>query len=66
MIGAKSRGYNLNESSFLEIWGGPIFSEHRRQLIKGDRDPSPCDVCNVQGTRTGLRSRERVAKVFSD
>ena len=51
--GKKAVVGNLNESSFLEIWGGPIFSEHRRRLIKGDRDFSPCDVCNVQGTRMG-------------
>ena len=44
---------NFNKQSFLDIWFGEEFQSARSKLIAGNRDMSPCDVCNVQGTRMG-------------
>ena len=44
---------DYTEQSFLDIWFGEEFTMARSQLIKGNRQFSPCDVCNVQGTRMG-------------
>ncbi|MDC0992891.1 SPASM domain-containing protein [Alphaproteobacteria bacterium] len=44
---------NFNNQSFLDIWFGKEFESARSKLIGGNRNISPCDVCNVQGTRMG-------------
>jgi radical SAM protein with 4Fe4S-binding SPASM domain len=46
---------NFNEQSFLDIWFGKEFESARSKLIRGNRNVSPCDVCNVQGTRMGKK-----------
>jgi len=44
---------NLNKSSFLEIWTSQLSEISRKSLIKGDRNFSPCNVCDVQGNLIG-------------
>lgn len=46
---------NFNNQSFLDIWFGKEFESARSKLIRGNRNISPCDVCNVQGTRLGKK-----------
>ena len=46
---------DYNKQSFLDIWFGEEFEKTRSQLIEGNRKFSPCDVCNVQGTRMGKK-----------
>ena len=51
--GKKAIAGNLNVEKFIDIWSGPKFSRWRKSLLAGDRRISPCDVCNVEGTRMG-------------
>ena len=44
---------NLNKSSFYEIWTSQLSKVSRKSLIKGDRNFSPCNVCDVQGDLIG-------------
>ena len=44
---------NLNQRSILELWTGRILTSVRKRLGDGDRDFSPCDKCDVLGTRQG-------------
>ena len=44
---------NLNKSSFHEIWTSQLSKVSRKSLIKGDRNFSPCSVCDVQGDLIG-------------
>ena len=46
---------NFNNQSFTEIWFGKEFEIIRSKLLRGNRNMSPCDVCNVQGTRMGKK-----------
>ena len=52
--GKKAVVGNLNNQNFLEIWTGATMSKFRRRLIRGSREFSPCNVCNVEGTRMGI------------
>lgn len=57
---------NFNNESFLDIWFGEEFERARSKLIRGDRDISPCDVCNVQGTRMGKKHAVQWMKVAKE
>ena len=52
--GKKAIVGNMKESTFLEIWNGRKFTTLRKNLLNGNRKFSPCDVCNVDGTRMGI------------
>lgn len=51
--GKKAVAGNLFDEEFMEIWTGLNFSSWRKSLLAGNRQISPCDVCNVDGTRMG-------------
>lgn len=51
--GKKAVVGNMNIEGFFEIWTGKKFSKLRKALIKGNRKFSPCNICNVEGTRIG-------------
>ena len=53
---------NLNNSSFMEIWTSRAAKINRKNLYKGNRNFSPCDVCDVKGTLIG----EKHASVWED
>lgn len=44
---------DLNQKSILELWTGPLLKAVRNRLGAGDRAFSPCDKCDVLGTRQG-------------
>ena len=44
---------NLNRNSFIEIWLSQIANISRQKLNNGDREFSPCNVCDVHGTLIG-------------
>ena len=44
---------NLKFSTFKEIWTGKLANLSRKELIKGNRNFSPCNVCDVSGTLMG-------------
>ena len=44
---------NLNNSTIIEIWTSELSRRTRNALIKGDRNFSPCDVCDVKGSLIG-------------
>lgn len=44
---------NLNNETFMEIWIKTKAKEIRQKLKTGDRNFSPCNVCDVKGTLIG-------------
>ncbi len=44
---------NLKNESFIDIWCNQKFSLARKNLIKANRNFSPCDKCDVTGTFMG-------------
>ncbi len=56
--GKKAIAGNLHEKSFWEIWTGKRFLKWRTQLLNGNRQFNPCNVCNVDGTRMGEQHAE--------
>ena len=44
---------NVNDLSFIEIWNGHLFNNIRKKLVNLDRNFSPCNVCDVDGTIMG-------------
>jgi radical SAM protein with 4Fe4S-binding SPASM domain len=49
---------NLTRQSFKEIWTGSLFETARQRLRHGDRNFSPCNVCDVKGAIMGKRHVE--------
>ena len=49
---------NIMQISLFEIWNGPVLSKYRRQLIKGQRNLSPCNKCNADGMVYGEKHYE--------
>ena len=52
--GKKAIVGNLNNEAFFDIWNGKKFSSLRHNLLNGNRNFKPCNVCNVEGTRMGI------------
>ena len=48
---------SFNDQSFLDIWFGEEFGDVRSKLLSGNSNLSPCDVCNVKGTRMCKKSK---------
>jgi|TARA_B100001093_G_C26806879_1_gene1005885 radical SAM protein with 4Fe4S-binding SPASM domain len=44
---------NLNKHSFIEVWTSQLSKITRKSLLKGDRNFSPCNVCDVKGNLIG-------------
>ena len=42
---------NINSESILDVWNGVRFKKGRMMLLQSNRSFSPCNVCNVLGTR---------------
>ena len=46
---------NISVSTFQEIWFGKNASNLRLKLINADRNFTPCNVCDVNGTLMGKK-----------
>ena len=44
---------NVYKESFLDIWTGKRFMNARKLLLEANRNFSPCNVCDVDGTLIG-------------
>lgn len=44
---------NLRDEHIADVWTGKILTSARQRLSQGDRKFSPCNVCDVEGTRQG-------------
>jgi len=51
--GKKNVVGNLNKESFCDIWLGKAFCNARNMLASGNRELTPCNVCDVRGTLMG-------------
>ena len=49
---------NINNNSIEDIWNSKKFEFMRKKLIKGERDFSPCNVCDVKGHLIGKKHVE--------
>ena len=56
---------NIKEDSIINIWSNHKFLELRKKLCNSDRNHSPCNVCDVNGTLNGQKSFERWKSYFS-
>lgn len=45
---------NVNDTSIEELWQGNVMGAMREKLFRGERDFSPCDVCDYRTYRNGL------------
>ena len=45
---------NVNEVSILDIWSGDEMSDYRKLLMDSRMNNTPCNECNVLGTRYGV------------
>ena len=57
---------NLNKESFLKIWTSQLSKISRKGLLKGDRNFSPCDVCDVDGDLIGKTHAEAWGKLYEN
>ena len=46
---------NLKNESIKSIWCSKKFQFVRKKLIKGERNFSPCNVCDVKGEFIGIK-----------
>lgn len=51
--GKKLIAGNLNDQTIHEIWNNSVMRRVRRNMANSDRNFSPCDVCDVDGTLMG-------------
>ena len=56
---------NIKKDSLIDIWSNEKFLDLRKKLCKSDRNHSPCNVCDVNGTLNGQKSFERWKNYFS-
>ena len=55
---------NLNNNSILDIWMSEKSKKARKALIEGNRNFSPCDVCDVKGNLIGNTHADAWSKIF--
>ena len=44
---------NMMQENIFHIWTNKIITRHRKNLLNGKRNLSPCNTCNAQGTLLG-------------
>jgi len=57
---------NLNKQSLYDIWTSQLVKISRKSLVKGNRNFSPCDVCDVDGMRIGKTHAEAWKKTYKE
>ena len=57
---------NLNNQSFYDIWTSQLSEMSREAVMRGNRNFSPCDVCDVDGTRIGKTHAEAWKKTYKE
>jgi radical SAM protein with 4Fe4S-binding SPASM domain len=55
---------NIMQESIFNIWAGKIMSRYRKELLKGKRNLSPCNLCNTQGTLLGHNHAQIWRKIY--
>ena len=45
---------NLAAQTVMEVWTSPAMHKRRMQLLRGDRNHSPCSACNTDGCLHGF------------
>lgn len=56
---------NLNKNSILEIWTSRRSMKARKLLISGNRNFSPCNVCDVKGDLIGVSHAKAWTKILN-
>ncbi len=56
--GKKYIAGNLNDENIIDVWLGDKLGEARRRLANANRNFSPCNVCDVEGTLQGVKHFE--------
>jgi EPS-associated MarR family transcriptional regulator len=57
---------NMMQEHIFDIWTNKIMTKFRKNLINGNRDDSPCSMCNAEGTILGKNHANEWAKVYSN
>jgi radical SAM protein with 4Fe4S-binding SPASM domain len=63
--GKKNLLGNLKKDSLLNIWTSQLSEISRQALMKGDRNFSPCNVCDVYGDLIGKTHAEAWRKLYN-
>ena len=50
------------QKKVFDIWSDKIIERYRKKLLQGDRDISPCNKCNAEGTVLGKIMHKRGVK----
>ena len=64
MIGKREDLANILNKSLLDIWANEEFKNTRKKLSCNNREFSPCNVCDVDGTMNGNVSFENGKIIF--
>ena len=56
---------NLMQKKVFDIWSDKIIERYRKKLLQGDRDISPCNKCNAEGTVLGKNHAQAWGKIYS-
>ena len=57
---------NIKNDTFKSIWLSKLADKSRNQLIKGDRNFSPCNVCDVKGVLIGKKHAKAWQELVAD
>lgn len=57
---------NLNKNTLIEIWTSKLSKISRKSLLKGNRNFSPCDVCDVEGGLIGKTHGKAWEKLYKN
>ncbi len=55
---------NMMQEHIFDIWTNKIMSKYRKNLINGNRDDSPCTLCNAEGTVLGKNHANAWAHIY--
>jgi len=55
---------NVNNHSILEVWNNDILKEVRGNLVKQNRDFTPCNICDVDGVLMGSSHFNKWVKYY--
>jgi len=56
---------NMMQKNLFSIWTDKIIERYRKKLLQGDRDISPCNKCNAEGTILGKNHASAWSKIYS-
>jgi len=57
---------NMMQDHIFDIWTNKIMTKYRKKLLNGNRDESPCNACNAEGTILGKNHAQEWSEIYSN